>query len=65
MEKSKGHIGFSNGFEYFFGDDGNLYRASIANSYIDIYGYRSTARFESTSAAADMCLKLVGLKGES
>ena len=47
MEKSKGHVAFIGKSEYFIhGTD--LYRAPIKDSYIDVYGYRSGARFECT-----------------
>lgn len=57
MDKSKGHVEFIGPWEYFHGANGDLFRAP-KDGYIDVYGYRSGARFESTPAASEQCLKL-------
>lgn len=46
MTESKGHIAFFNGWEYFYGPAGHVYRAPKRNP-LDTYGYRMGARFES------------------
>lgn len=63
LPKSKGHVGFIGKWEYFYNEKGNLYRAPKEN-YIDIYGVRVGARFESTPAGADAVLQLAGLKAK-
>lgn len=52
MEKSKGHIMFLNGYEYFKGLDGTLHKAKARN-YIGVDGYRIGSRFEATASSAD------------
>jgi hypothetical protein len=56
-EKSKGHVCFALAgddetiFEYVLvGRD--LYRTRVRDTYIDVFGYRSGLRFESTTAHA-------------
>jgi len=45
LEKSKGHVIFSQGFEFIHGRDGALYKAPL-NCPIGMHGFRSGARFE-------------------
>ena len=52
MNKSKGHIMFLYGYEYFKSPDGTLYKAKASN-YIGVDGYRVGARFEGTPSIAD------------
>lgn len=62
IPKSKGHIGFTENFEYFqIGD--NIFRASISDC-MDIYGYRSGRRFESTIAAWESLKQFVEFVAE-
>ena len=49
-ERSKGHIGFSGRWEYFWINKRVVMRAP-RDGYIDVMGYRSGARFESTAEA--------------
>ena len=56
MKKSKGHITFLNGYEYFKAPNGSLYKAKSSN-YIGIEGYRVGARFEATSNNVDDRIK--------
>lgn len=46
--KSKGHIGFTENFEYFVSGD-DVFRAQISD-VMDVWGHRAGARFESTLA---------------
>lgn len=43
--KSRGHVCFSNGWEYFTDEDGLLYRVLIGNP-LNGMGFRMGARFE-------------------
>ena len=50
-KKSKGHIAYKDGYEYFKTPSGDVYRAPRSNPLEIDTGYRSGARFESTAAA--------------
>ena len=53
MEKSKGHIMFLNGYEYFKGPGGTLWKVRATNYKSVIDGYKIGARFEATPSNAD------------
>jgi len=57
--KSKGHVSFISGKEYYIGPDGDLYSSDVGN-YIEAggprAGYRAASRFESTGSGADRYL---------
>lgn len=51
-DKSKGHLGFSGGYEYWRSDKGDVYKAP-ASSPIDVRTLRRSGRFEASKAAWD------------
>ena len=53
---SKGHIEIIGRFEYFYGANGDLFRAP-ADSPLDVWGYRMGARFESSPHCAERTLQ--------
>lgn len=55
--KSAGHVEFIGPFEYFAHPNGDLLRADKTNP-LDVWGYRSGGRFESTPAGSELCLRL-------
>lgn len=61
-QKSKNHLFFLNGQEYFTSElDGSLFRAPVHN-YIDVSGYRAGARWQVPSHLVDSYIE--SLKGE-
>ena len=60
--KSKGHIGFTDKYEYFSTENEDLYRAPKENALDATTGVRLGARFESTKAGSQAVLKQVGLE---
>jgi hypothetical protein len=54
--KSAGHAEFIGPFEYFFHPNGDLLRADRTNP-LDVWGYRSGGRFESTPVMAERILQ--------
>lgn len=61
-EKSEGHIGFTPTWEYYWGANGDLYRANRHNPVMP--DKRRAGRWESSKPTAAYFLKLAGLGEE-